>query len=59
MTHPDTSDLPPGIIEARVIAMSDAEGNLVTDPDQADRIEVEQVTEDGVIEHIIMTTDHQ
>lgn len=56
MTAPD---LPPGIIDARVVAMTDADGNLTTDPDKAARIEVEQVSADGLVEHIIMEPDQQ
>lgn len=49
---------PEGYIDTRVIAMTDAEGNDVDDPARAARIEVEQVTEDGVVENVIFSTDN-
>jgi len=54
MSQPHQPAPPPGYVATRVIGMTDAEGNVVTDPDQATEIEVEQVTEDGVVEHVIL-----
>lgn len=55
MSQPHEPTPPQGYIHTRVVGMTDAEGNDVTDPDLATDIEAVQVTDDGVVEHVYFT----